>query len=61
MRALLFQNWGFRKNGLMDREQILEWAAGDREDGGLVQTVETEEDESVMVEIYASVTGRLTS
>ena len=45
----------------MDREQILEWADGDREDGGLVQTVETEEDESVMVEIYASVTGRLTS
>ena len=44
MCALLLQDRGRRKNGLMDREQVLEWADGDREDGGLVQPVGIEEE-----------------
>lgn len=52
MRALLLQDGGCRKNGLMDREHVLEWADGDREDRGLVQPVGIEEGELVIVKIY---------
>jgi len=51
MRALLLQDGGCRKNGLMDREHVLEWADGDREDRGLVQPVGKEEGELVIMKI----------
>ena len=52
MRAFLLQDGGCRKDGLMDRERVLEWANDDREDRGLVQPVEIEEEDSVVAKIY---------
>ena len=51
MRAFLLQDGGCRKDGLLDRERVLEWVDDDREDRGLAQPVEIEEKDSVVAKI----------